>query len=98
MTNMTIPQAPATAWGLTRVAVINVAVSPLSVCSNYRAARNSFHGVATSVSVIECPWPRDDHRSSFNILGIVSLDDVYYVETPQCSEALLPGKRLYTPS
>ncbi len=33
----------------------------------------------------------DDHRSSFNILGIVSLDDVYYVETPQCSEALLPG-------
>ena len=58
MTNMTIPQAPATAWGLTRVAVINVAVSPLSVCSNYRAARNSFHGVATSVSVIECPWLR----------------------------------------
>ena len=38
--------------------MINVAVSPLSVCSNYRAARNSFHGVATSVSVIECPWLR----------------------------------------
>src|SRR5207244_9642965 len=56
-TNMTIPQGRQL-HGDRPVAVINVAVSPLSVCSNYRAPRNSFHGVATSVSVVECPWLR----------------------------------------
>src|SRR5258707_411657 len=33
----------------------------------------------------------DNHRSFFNILGILSVDDVYYVETPKRSEALLPS-------
>ncbi len=88
---MTIPQSGNCMGLIDPVALINVAVSPLSVCSNYSAARNSFHGVATSVSVIECPWLRMIIVALSIFLGIVSLDDVYYVETPQCREALLPG-------